>query len=833
MLPKEKLLTSETKEEGLSKEEAKKLLEKHGPNELPEKPPPSDIKIFSSQLKSPLVYILIVAGLVTLFLGHYSDTIIIAIAVLINTVLGFFQERKANRAFYALKKLIQPKAEVVRGGERKEINVEEVVPGDICILNQGDKVPADGEVIKESRVFMSEAILTGESVPVAKDKGEPVYMGTIVTSGNATMRVRVTGEGTEVGKIATSIQEPVEETPLRRQMIAFSKQLALLVLGLTLFVFIVGLLTGKDVVEIFTTSVALAVSAIPEGLLVGMTVVLAIGMQRILKRKGLVRNLVSAETLGSVTTICVDKTGTLTEGKMRVVEVVGDELELAKQGLIANDLDDPIVIAVWEWANKLLKPQDLKGENIDAYLKKHPRIDSIPFSSKERFFASLNKVKPKTNVVFVNGAPEFLLEWCSVSQAKKKEILGKINQLTSKGMRVVGMAKKEVDRGKDSLADKDVKEGLEWVGMLGLSDPVRGGVSDALEKTQIAGLKTLVITGDYAQTAQAVMEQVGIEVTEKQIVLGSELEKMKKETLAVKLRKDEVRLFARTTPEQKLKIVKSLKENGEIVAMMGDGVNDAPALKRSDIGVVVGNATDVAKETADLILLDSNFATIVEAVEEGRGIFDNIRKIILYLMTDAFSEIIAVVGALIFGMPLPVTAAQILWINLVSDGFPHLALTVDPKAPFIMKRPPRPPKEPLVASWMKILILIVSGVGGIFALIIFTYLYKTTGDVILARSVAFATLGVNSLVYVFSLRTLHEPFWRENPFENKWLNFAVIVGLLLQLTPFSVPATRGFFKVTTLSPVHWIAVFSASFLMFIIIELMKAAFRSSLERRRS
>lgn len=808
--------------QGLTSKRAKELLGKHGPNKLPEKPPPSDISIFLSQIKSPLVYILLFAGLVTFFLGHLSDTVIILLAVLINTVLGFFQERKAGRALYELKKLIHPQAFVIRDGKRKEIDAEKIVPGDVCILASGDKIPADGKLIAANRLFVEEAILTGESLPVEKEKDDEAFMGTIVSSGQGKLLVKVTGKHTKMGEIAIGIQSVEEDTPLRRQLSKFSKQLSYLVIFLTLFVFVVGALTGKNLDEIFTTSVALAVSSIPEGLLVGLTVVLAIGMQRILSRKGLVRNLVSAETLGGVTTICVDKTGTLTKGQMQVTKIKGNERHLAKQALIANDRDDPVVVALWEWANKKLKSKDLKSLSINDYLKKHTRYDSIPFNSKTRYFVSLNKLDNENNIIYVNGAPEYLLKWSKLSKKRQKEISDQIDSMTSQGMRLVGMARKKISSRKKKVSEKDIKS-LEWVGIVGFADPVREGVKEAFAKTKKAGIKLLVITGDYAQTAMSVLNQLSIQT--ETVIMGSELEKMKKTELTNKLAnaKNTI-LFARTTPDQKLKIVTALKKKGEVVAMMGDGVNDAPAIKKADIGIVVDSASDVSKETADMVLLDSSFETIVAAIEEGRGIFDNIRKIILYLMSDAFEEIVAVVATIIFGLPLAVTAVQILWINLVSDGFPHLALTVDPKREGIMESLPRSPQETLVTGWMKTLITIVSLTGGGIAFFLFYYFLNTTGDIQLARSIAFATLGINSLVYVFSVRTLKDPFWRENPFDNKWLNLAIFAGLFFQVVPFVTSFGRELLDVSYLHLNHWTVIFFASLVMFIIIEVLKGIF---------
>ncbi|MBU0572740.1 HAD-IC family P-type ATPase [Patescibacteria group bacterium] len=809
-------------QKGLTSKEAAEQRQKHGPNILPEKPPPSDLIIFISQLKNPLVYVLVAAGVVTFFLNHRSDTAIIFFAVFLNTILGFFQERRASKALFALKKLIHPEAQVIRNGHLEKIDVSEVVPGDIVVLGQGEKIPADGKLVEVNKLFVSEAILTGESVSVAKKENDKAFMGTIVVSGQAKMIVEITGEDTEIGKIAEKIQEPSQDTPLRVQLKTLSKQLSLLVLGLTAIVFVVGMLKGLEIIDLFTTAVALAVSSIPEGLLVGLTVVLAIGMQRILKRKGLVRNLVSAETLGSVTVICVDKTGTLTEGKMRVVDAIGKEHDIASQAILANDLDDPLLIAAWEWAGKKLK-------NSKSLRKKHTRITSIPFTSKNRFFASLSRWKDGGNMLFVNGAPEFLIEWSTLSKKEKQELNQTIKELSSHGKRLIGMARKKVPSSYKEIKERDVKKDLEWVGLLAFSDPVRPGVGEAFKKTRAAGVKFLVITGDYPQTAISVMDQLGIACEDNCVVLGEDVAKLNVDKLAAMLIEGETKLFARTTPEHKLKIVEALKKNGEVVAMMGDGVNDAPALKKADIGIVVGEATDVAKETADLILLDSSFATIVEAIEEGRGIFDNIRKIILYLMSDAFEEIVAVLGTLILGLPLAVTAGQILWINLISDGFPDLALTVDPRAPDIMKRAPRSSKEPIVNTWMKDIILIVSLVGGIVALALFIYFYKTTGELPVARSIAFATLGVNSLVYVFSIRTLTVSFWKGKVFANRWLNIAVLAGLVLQVAPFLFEFSRDFLGIVPLTVLQWAIVFSASILMFIIIETAKVLFRGKPE----
>jgi len=797
---------------GLSGKEAAERLKKYGLNLLPEKTPPSQLSLFITQLKSPLVYVLLFAALVTLAIGHFSDSFIIFLAVFINTILGFIQEKRASDALYALKSYIADKSTVIRDGKRVTVDTSSIVVGDFVVLNQGVKVPADGKLIFANRLYLDESIITGESTPVLKDKNDTAFMGATVSVGQGIMRIEKTGISTKIGKIAEQVQKTDEDTPLQKQLKSFSKKLVVVIVVLTTIVFIIGLVRGENLVEIFTTSVALAVSSIPEGLLVSLTVILAIGMQKILRRRGLVRELSSAETLGGVTTICVDKTGTLTQGKMQMTDYVGDKEALAKQALLANDLDDPLVIAAFEWGRTIIKD----------YIQEHPRLDSIPFSPKERYFMSLHSWPGSSNIIFINGAPDLLLERCTLSENDKEEIGKTIDDLAGQGKRLIGLAKKMVTNKKKILVEADAKSDLEWVGLLAFSDPVRIGVSEALGQAKEAGIKVIVVTGDYASTSEFVLSEIGMPVTKEEIITGSQLEKMTIEELARKVKS--TRLFARTTPDQKLNIVEALKANGEVVAMMGDGVNDAPALHKADIGIVVEEATDVAKESADLVLLDSNFATIIAAIEEGRGIFDNIRKIILYLMSDAFGEIIVVIGGILVGLPLPVTAVQILWINLISDGFPNLALTIDPRRSGIMKEKPRSSKEPLMSLWMILLISFISLVSGLAALLFFYYVYRNSSNIALARSVAFATLGLNSLFYVFAVRTLTVPFWKNNLFENRWLILAALFGLSLQILPFTTPSLREFFQIEYLGMNYWFIAISLSLLMFVLVELFKLVY---------
>ncbi|QQS39222.1 HAD-IC family P-type ATPase [Candidatus Woesebacteria bacterium] len=813
---------------GLSLHEAKTLLGKFGPNKLPEKKPPSSFAILASQFKSPLVYVLLAAGLVTTLLREFSDSLVILFVVTINTALGFLQEKKASDALTALKALVHPSALVVRDGKKQSIAGELIVPGDIVFVAQGNKVPADGKIVSANRLLVEEAILTGESMPVDKGVDDEVFMGTIVSSGEAYFKVTKTGQFTQIGAIAKSVQVKDDDTPLTLQLKKFSNQLTVLVIVLTVIVFIVGLISKLKLEEIFTTSVALAVSSIPEGLLIALTVVLAVGMQRILKNKGLVRNLVSAETLGGVTTICVDKTGTLTHGKLQVVNVHGDVDKICLQHFASSS--DPIMEVAHDWIKEHSKHYEkIKNE----FSKECETIDSIPFTPENRYYATLIEHTDSNREIYINGAPELLLKYSTLTLKEKKDIKSQIKSMTQTGRRVIGMAKKNVPDSVNKITEKDIDTHLEWIGLLEFTDPVRENLIHPFEEAKLAGIKTIVITGDYAETAISVMREIGIPVDTKRIVLGKELENMSESKVSEILRdyyeaSDLPILFARTKPEQKLKVINALKSNGEVVAMMGDGVNDAPALHRSDIGIVVGDATDVAKESADLILLDSSFETIISAIKEGRGIFDNLRKIILYLMSDSFEEIVAVMGVMLLQLPLPVTAVQILWINLVSDGLPHLALTVDPKDPKIMRRKPRNQNENLVSPWMKKLIFTVSSVGGLSAFSLFVYSYVTTNDLIYAQSIAFATLGINSLVYVFSVRTLTDPFWVENPFNNIWLNLAVLGGIIFQIIPFIYSPVGRFLGIEPISLASWALVVGASLLMFLVIEFSKSIFRHHL-----
>lgn len=813
---------------GLSQTEAEKRLKKFGENKLKQRAGMSWRRVLLDQFKSPLIYILLLASLITLLLGDVIDAGVIGAAVLLNTILGFYQEMKAERSLEALARMLTPTAKVIRDGGRQLIEASQVVPGDICILEIGERVPADGVVVEADSLSINEAILTGESAPVKKKKKSQLFMGTTISGGIGKMMVMKTGQATEVGKIAERLTETYEEkTPLQRQIGMFSKKLAWMVAGVSLLILAVGLAVGDPFVEIFATAVAVAVSAIPEGLAVSLTMILAIGMQRIFKRKALVRRLVAAETLGSVTVICADKTGTLTEGKMRVVKALtglNPQLELlTKAAILCNDMRDPLEIGMHSWALQ----QKLQGRQIAAneVAKQHPRLDEIPFDPKWRYIATLHRVE-SGKLLFVSGAPEEIISRSKMTRPAAADWLKRFEAEGRKGRRLVGFAYKAMPpRHRATVIREDVKD-LIWLGLLVYEDPVREGVKESLKAAQKAGIQVKVITGDYLATAKAVLKKLELLNGETQgdevVMEGYELEKLSDEQLAARI--DEVVLFSRTNPEQKLRIVQALQNKGEVVAMTGDGVNDAPAVKKADIGIVVESASAVAKETADMVLLDSNFRTIVAAVEEGRGIFVNLRKIILYLLSDAFAEVTLVLGSMVFGLPLPITAAQILWVNLVDDGLPDFALTVEPKPDDLMKRSPRGLGGALLDTEIKLLIGLISTVTGLLSLGLFWWYWRQTGDLALARTMSFSLLAVSTLLYVFSCKSLKEPLWREKIFDNQWLLLAVAAGGAFQLAAIYLPHLQKILKTVALGVSEWAVILGMSLLVIAMIEGVKYAF---------
>ncbi|MDD5290587.1 MAG: cation-translocating P-type ATPase [Patescibacteria group bacterium] len=876
-----------TSANGLESEEAEKRLKKYGPNKLEEEKPLGWLTILWSQFKSPLIYVLLAAAIISFFLSEYVDAGVIAGAVILNTIIGFFQENKANRALSKLRKMIEHRALVLRGGKEITVDSSQLTVGDIIILQAGNRVSADGRIIEASNLQINEANLTGESIPSSKsvdklpkgaalaDQENMTFGSTIVVRGSGRAVVTAIGAKSEIGKIASLVKAtPEEKTPLQLRLLRLSKFLGLAVVFICLLVIGLGVWQGRDFFEMFIVAVAIAVAAIPEGLAVAVTVILVLGMQRILKQKALTRKLVAAETLGSTTVICTDKTGTLTEGIMQVSNIVIGEREfelktlgseqdsreakivsLALQiGMMCNNAfvespseklgEEKIIGAPTEVA--LLSAARQSGLDRDKLLKIEPKIDELPFDSEKKFMITLHKGKDGNYILCEKGAPEKLLEKSEgfynrgerrkLTKEEKEKLTRVYEKLTSSGLRVLGVAMrqlKNLDWEKES-AEKDwnlIDQNLTFVGFIALKDPLRPEAKETIKVCRQAGIRPVIITGDHGLTARAIAEEIGIKVKSEDIITGEVLEKMDDKKLEELVKK--IDIYARVSPHHKLRIIKALQARGEVVAMTGDGINDSPALKAADIGVALGTGTDIAKETSDIVLLDNNFKTIVSAVLEGRIIFSNIRKVITYLISDSFSEVILIAGSIIAGAPLAVLPAQILWINIVNDGLPDFSLAFEKGDDGILSEKPIKKEENIVNKEMKIIIFAAGLIRDFFVLGIFYYLLKHSFDIDYVRTVIFAAIGVDSLMYVFSLRSLKRPIWRLNPFSNFYLVGAVFFSLVLLLAAIYWPPLQTILSTVPLGLNSWLLVASTGFLTILMIEMIKHYFVGKTAKQKS
>lgn len=860
-------------EAGLTSTEVAKRIERYGQNRLPEPETASWLFLLWKQFSSFLIVILLVAVVVSYFLGDHQDAWIILAAVLLNVIVGFVQEYKAGQALAALRKVVSLQAKVMRDGREELIDAMHVVPGDVIILAAGDRVPADARLSLTSEFEVNEAPLTGESTNVEKqiqpvhasatlgDRTNMVFTGTTVMKGTAEGVVVATGIRTEIGRIAELIQNTKEEeTPLQRKLDSFAKQIGIAVLIVCLIIFAFGLVIGIPFTSIFTTAIAIAVSAIPEGLVVAVTIILAIGMQRILKRNALVRNLQAAETLGSTNVICTDKTGTLTEGNMQVVSLVTHDyhfrdlhqverhdakalkelLFALNVGMLCNDAQvmtegdntDQLVIVGNFTERALLSAGVHVGLDQHKLNQAEPRLQSIPFNSTTKCMATLHKHPRGGRRIYVKGAPEKVVEMCTHIRtgAKSERFTPKHRaafeeramEYSAQGLRILALAYKDMPKNCESISLDDCT-GATFVGFVAIQDPLRAGMKDVFARTRAAGITTVMITGDHRLTAKAIAAQLGLPTEEKNILDGERLHNMTQEQLNQVV--DHIFVYARVSPEDKLNIIRAWQSKGKVVAMTGDGVNDSPALKAANIGIALGAGTDVAKEVSDMVLLDNRFDTIVAAVEEGRGIFDNIRKVVLYLLTDSFSEAILISVCLLLSLPLPLSAAQILWINLISDGLPNVALTLESKERGIMKEPPRPKTESVINREMRILVIVISVATCIINLIVFLYYLNVRGNEELARSVVFSSLAVDSLFCVFSVRSLRRTFFDRSVFKNPWLFVAVLFSFLLQLAGLYVPAFQRILGTVGLGPTEWAVVIVISIFQVIVLEFTKFLFR--------
>ncbi|BBB47448.1 cation-translocating P-type ATPase [Pelolinea submarina] len=797
---------------GLSSEEVTDQRKIYGMNKLPEKKGTSPWSILISQFKSPLVYIILFAALVSLIVGEYGDFAIIMVVVVADVILGFVQEYRAQQTYEALKGLLKPTTTVIRNGEREEVEIWELVPGDLVILTNGERVPADGKLLEGLQVTLNEAILTGESDAVKKTELEgnnALYMGTTLCSGRAIMKVTYIGIETELGKIASSLQEhEEEETPLQVRLKAFSKTLTILVVAITAAILVSGLIMGKEFLSMLETSIILAIAAVPEGLLIAVTVIQVLGMKKILKRNGLVKRLLAVETLGSVSVICTDKTGTLTEGNMRVTQTdFNDEQRAFQVMLLCNDLEGPVDVALWDYG------QAYKSDHLNSFIEKSARITEEMFSSETKFMATQYKTT-EGDLCYLKGAPEIVMTMCEIDNDRQDRLLTQIDEWAGKGLRLLGLAW----RMGGSLEEKS---SYQWLGLVGMEDPVREGVQESIHLARHAGIQVKMITGDYRLTAERVALNIGLMEDGDRIIEGEQLQKLS--DLELRREVKNISVFSRIRPNDKLRIVKALQENGEVTAMIGDGVNDAPALQRANIGVVVNEATDVAKETADLILIDSNFKTIVAAIEEGRIIFENIRKVVAYTLSNSFAEVLTIFMAMLFNWPAPLAVAQILWIHLICDGPSDIVLGFEPKEEGIMDEAPKSLKEPILTRLGATLIAIISISSAAFALSMFGHFYAVHHNPAEGQSIAFASFAINSMVYIFAYRSMRKSIFKSGPISrNKPLVWSVIAGLLTALIAFIVKPIRNLLGIVPLNVTEWLNVVGVALSLLIIVEIGKA-----------
>jgi len=866
-----------TSKNGLSEKEAQKRLHKFGFNKLPEEKPISKIKIFFEQFKSPLIYILVIAGVVTLALRDWTDSVVIFAAVFLNSAIGYFQENKTSNILSSLKKIVRERAVVVRDSGKKEINQTYLVVGDIIILQSGDKIPADARLIENLSLKVNESILTGEWLAADKsldklpegtllaDRKNMVYMGTVVENGRGKALVIGTGLHTEIGKIALSIKELKEEkTPYQEKIVYFSKIIAIVVGAICVGIFVVGSLTGRNLLEMFVTSIAVAVAAIPEGLPVAITVILALGMERILRQKGLVRRMVAAEVLGSTSVICTDKTGTLTQAKMMVADVFADSKDFPRElvlkiGILCSEafienIKEPMskwIIRGRPTEKAIVLAGVESGLRRDNLEKEEPRIDNLPFDPVYKYSASLHQFGKTQEIIYIMGAPEIILERAkyfetnkgheNLSKNKLDELTKRYEKFNSQGLRLVAVAYKKLSKDslslelnkqleigelsettKQNIYEKYLKE-IVFVAFIALKDPLRNDVKEAIKTCQKAGMKPIIITGDHPFTAQAIANELGISAESKNIIKGDEFEKLSDKEFERRLK--DITIYARMEPQQKLRIVEAWQKKGEVVAMTGDGVNDAPALKKANIGVALGSGTDVAKEASDLILLTDNFSIIVTAVKEGRGIIDNIRKTITLQVSQCFSEIILIGASIIGGLPLPILPAQILWENLIEGSPQGIALAFEPKEKDIMKRKPEDPKSPLLNQEMKTIIFGFGIVTDLILLGLFLWLFTDGLPLAEIRTIIFAVLAIDSIFYAFSCKNLRKNIWEYNPLSNLYLIGGMVFSISMLLVAVYVPIFQNLLKTISLNFFDWVLILILGLINLILIEVIKFFFK--------
>ena len=882
--------------EGLRPAEAAARLAKHGPNDLVQLTKVSRLRILLSQFVDALVIILIIAAAISAVLGFLNgnsgelyDAILITIIVVLNALFGYVQEYRAEKSLEALRSLAAPKAHVMRGGEASTIAARELVPGDVVLLSAGDKVPADLRLLESVNLRVNEASLTGESAAVSKrtdplpantflaDRRNMAFMGTLVDAGRGKGVVVETGMQTQLGKIAGMVQQVEKtETPLQRQLARLGKQLGLMILGISAVVFVVGYLEDPNKLEeLFLTAVSLAVAAIPEGLPAVVTISLALGVQRMVRRNALVRKLSAVEALGAATVICSDKTGTLTKGEMNVrvlfagekeYEVEGEGFdprgEARHQGTRVSLSHDPDLVGTLRCAmlcnDASVRTKDSgyawdgdatevalvvagmrAGLRKEALEREMPRVAEIAFSSERKMMSTVHAA-PDTGrrIVYMKGAPERVLAACDrilvggqvrpLDEYTRKQILFRNQEMATRALRVLALATKELPSGAE-VTEASLENGLVFLGLAGMMDAPRRDAIEAIRRAKRAGIRVVMITGDHKLTAMAVAREMGILEKGDLALSGDELDGLPDKALRDQV--ETISVYARVSPEHKMRIVDAWRAKGHVVAMTGDGVNDAPALKRSDLGIAMGiTGTDVAKESADMVLTDDNFASIIAAVEEGRGIYENIRKFVAYLLSANAGEVLIMfLATLILARPeyLPFFApVQLLWINLVTDGLPALALGVDPFPKDVMDRPPRDPKENVLSRDVLFFIVIIAAILTVGTLGVFVLeLGEHPGDIVRARSVAFTTIVFFELFLVFSIRHPRQTLWEIGILSNKNLLIAVAISAALQIMVIQVPIFEPAFDTKALDLLDWVQTFAVGFTAFLFVEMTKVVRR--------
>jgi Ca2+-transporting ATPase len=863
--------------QGLSLQQARELLVTHGPNEWAAQPPAPRWKRFLAQFQDLIIGLLLAAAAVSAFAGQWLDALVILAIIILNGILGFIQEDRATRALLSLQKLSTPHAKAIRSDNLVSLPARELVPGDLVAIETGDWVPADLRLTHSINLRTQESALTDESVPVEKnhatvldentplaDRQNMAFMGTSVAAGKATGIVVATGMRTQIGHIAGLIQrQPPQPTPLQLRLKEMSRTLLLVVIAAVVLIFLLQLVRGGKPLELFLISVSLAVAAVPEGLPAIVTIALALGVQRMVKRNVLIRKLPSVETLGSVTVICSDKTGTLTRNEMTVTQIIVSSGRYHVTGagwepmgeFLANgsavspqDLPDLrqalIIAACCNHAHIVTAPNtraQIVGDPTEAALlvaafkaglpaPSEPRqiLHEIPFDSDRKMMSVVLADPSGGFVLYSKGAPEAVLGRCShelvgdepqpLTESRKSEILQASHSMAQSALRVLAVAYR-IQGGAN--AQEIPEEDLIFTGLFGMIDPPREEARAAVQQCHRAGIRPVMITGDHPATARAIASALGIASEEQQVISGQQLDNLSDDALAQRV--ENIAVCARVTADHKLRVVRALKSRDHVVAMTGDGVNDAPAIKAADIGIAMGiNGTDVSKEAAAMVLLDDNFASIVAAVEEGRGIYDNIRKFIHYLLASNSSEIMLMLAVTLVGWPAPLLAIQILWINLITDGLPALALGVEPAERDIMTRPPRPAREPIITRRSGLIILLhglllaAAGVAGY----LFTYT-RDSNSLPVARTVTFCTIALAQLFYAVSCRSPRWTWPQLGAFTNIYVAGAMLLGLILQIALATISPLRHLFKLAPLSLHQWLLIFLLALTPVTIIEVGK------------